>query len=365
MKRKLRILLTLLILVILGACRNDTGVIKTDESMTGAADSKQGETKVGNSVESTGDQTNESMDESNAGETDESIKVPTADTMDESSDVIEPNTLYAEGEDNAIDNPVLLPAPPFSYYISDKVTDKENKPIQLNERSSKANEITDDEYWFINNELSMNTSQIPVPSQDTTGNLQDEIYSVWNDLLITSAFYDDSYIYCTYGSDYSEGYILNIYDAITLKLIYSLDFSNYRYSPDYMKEDYDYIQQKVVWASIKNNILYISHSHNTYAKSSKNMNAYITAIDLLDMSVLWRTDALVCNSRNFQIHGDVIICGYGFTNEPDYLYQIDINTGKVLDKMQLKSAASYIIQKDDVVFVRTYNTDYEFDIQEK
>ncbi len=43
--------------------------------------------------------------------------------------------------------------------------------------------------------------------------------------IITSAFYDSSYIYCTYGSDFSQGYILNIYDTSTLKMAFSLDFS--------------------------------------------------------------------------------------------------------------------------------------------
>ncbi len=40
------------------------------------------------------------------------------------------------------------------------------------------------------------------------------------------------------------------------------------------------------WAVIKDNVLFISHCHKTYAKSSNNMNAYITAIDLSDMSIM-------------------------------------------------------------------------------
>jgi hypothetical protein len=194
------------------------------------------------------------------------------------------------------------------------------------------------------------------------GNLPSEIADTWNELIITSAFYDDFYIYSTYGADFSQGYILNIYDLKTYDMVYSIDFSNYRFTPDFIEPKNDSMQQKIYWAEIKDNILYISHCHNTYAESTGNMNAYITAIDLTDMSILWRTDALVSNSYNFIIVDQAIICGYGFTSEPDYLYQVDRYTGKVMDKILLKTAPTYIIKKDNILFVRTYNTDYEFDI---
>ncbi|WMJ87457.1 hypothetical protein [Anaerocolumna sp. MB42-C2] len=369
MKRKLMILITLLIVAILGACKNDAGkavygettdnaVIKTEAGKTeNSAKTKEISTEADDLKKNQTNASDESVGDSTGKTTKDSIEV-----TKHSTETIDTNKNYQGDNSFDINNPVLLPTPSFSYYKADKVTDNKNQPIQLVEKSKKANQITDDENWFINNKLSMNTLQIPIPSQNISDNLPDEIDGMWEDLPMTSAFHDDHYIYCIYGSDYSEGYILNIYDATSVRPVYSLDFSNYRYSPDYIEEDYDYIQQKINWASIKDNILYISHSHNTYAKSSKNMNGYITAIDLSDMSILWRTDALVSNSSNFQIIGNVIICGYGFTDEPDYLFQIDISSGKILDKKPLKSAASYIIQKDNVLFVRTYNTDYEFDI---
>ncbi len=257
---------------------------------------------------------------------------------------------------------VVMKKPSFHYYKSAKVSDKKTTPVKLKMKSSKANQIIDDEDWFVKNKLSLNTYEVPNPYRYISGDLPKGIDKTWNDLIITSAFYDASYIYCTYGSDFSEGYILNIYDAKTLELVHSFDFSNYRYSPKYVKADYDYIQQQINWAVIKDNILYVSHSHSTYAKSSSNMNAYITAINLKDRSILWRTKALVSNCSNFVIVDGVILCGYGFTNEPDYLYQIDLNTGKVLDKLLLKSGPSYIIKKGNSLYVRTYNMDYKFDI---
>jgi hypothetical protein len=253
---------------------------------------------------------------------------------------------------------VLLEEPPFSYFLAHGKVNKKAAALKLKVKSSKANSITDEENWLKKNKLSLNTYEVPNSYRMLSGNLPEEIDTKWNGLIITSAFYDKSYIYCIYGSDFSEGYILNIYDYNTLKILYSLDFTNYKYSPKYIKSDYEYIQQRVNWAAIKDDILYVSHSHNTYAKSSNNMNAYITAIDLSDMSIIWRTKALVSNSNNFVIVDNVILCGYGFTDEKDYLYQINRNNGVTISKTSLKSAASYLVKKGNSLYVRTYNTDY-------
>ncbi len=275
---------------------------------------------------------------------------------------VDQNTMAVRSASKEKSSTVVLDTPSFGYYQSDQVSDKKSKPVKLKLKSSKTNNITDEEQWFEKNKISIPTYQVPNSFRNLSGNLPEGIASEWQGLMITSAFYDASYIYCTYGKDFSEGYILTIYDSETLKIVYSLDFSNYRYSPKYVVADYDYIQQRINWAEIKDNILYVSHSHNTYAKSSNNQNAYITAIDLTDLSILWRTKALVSNSYNFVILDHVIICGYGFTAEPDYLYQVDLNTGKVLDKQPIKTAASYIIKKGSTLYVRTYNTDYQFKI---
>ncbi len=271
--------------------------------------------------------------------------------------------IEAETEDlTEADTPILLEMPSFQYYVSDKIEKKENVPLQLNLVTETTNAITDEEAWFADNELSLPTYEVPNSFQNMPGNLPEGIAEQSGDLIITSVFYDDDFIYCIYGADFSQGYILKIYDAVSLKIKYFFDFSNYCYSPEYVESDYDFIQQRITWAAIKDNILYISSGHNTYAQSSNGMNAYLTAIDLSDHSVLWRSNPLVSNAQNFQIVNDVILCGYGFTDEADYLYQIALSDGKVLDKIPLKSAASFIIQKGKELYVRTYNKNYIFEI---
>lgn len=260
--------------------------------------------------------------------------------------------------------PFLLDVPPFEYYLSDKVKVEKPQPLVLTLNQESANRIIDEDKWFQDNDLKLNRYDIADESNGYIGNLPNKIEKQYNDKTIVSAFYDNSYIYCVYGTDYSDGNLLRIYDSSSLELLYFLDFSNYILSPDYEEKDYEYISQAIKWASIKDNILYISNNHITYAKSSHNLNGYITAINLSDKSILWRSEALVQNAADFLIAGNSIICGYGFTDELDYLYQLDISTGRIIDSISLKTAPSYILKKDDILYVRTYNTNYEFKINE-
>jgi len=333
-QRTAAIILALLISITFSSCKNKTEEDTTQETINPTTEADYEENNM-----------------------EDSISVTTVPTQ-----LIEESITPAVTKDNTNIIPVILETPPFSYYLSDRVKPNDKQPIQLTMISSNSNEITDDDKWFIDNNLINHTYGVPNSYKNITGNQQDEKAEQREDLIKTSAFYDDSYIYYTYESSFSEGYILNIYDWNSLELIYALDFSNYCYAPEYNSEDFEFIQQEIKWAVIKDNILFVSHSHNTYAKSSNNMNAYITAIDLSDMAILWRTDPLVSNAYNFELIDDVIISGYGFTDEPDFLYQIDTSSGKIIDKVPLKSAAEYIIKKDNVLYVRTYNMNYEFEI---
>ncbi|MBQ9816668.1 MAG: hypothetical protein IJM59_04265 [Proteobacteria bacterium] len=110
------------------------------------------------------------------------------------------------------------------------------------------------------------------------------------------------------------------------------------------------------YAVVKDDTLYVSIAHRTYSKMNPN-TAFIIAMDL-EGNVLWRSKTLVCNAQNFLIIDDTIICGYGFTDEPDFVYTLDRNTGAVIDKIPLRSGPDYFILSDGVIRLSTYNTDY-------
>lgn len=359
MKQKLAIMVILLFIVIsIGACSKESDNLLDS---TGKIESQNDGKIIDESVKETVEESkNESEDTQEVNEEEPSVEPVSGTNNSEDGVAITNETNEAETSINTI----RLEAPPFHYYISEKAkeTITENKPIQLNVVSSKTNQITDEEQWFVSNNITLNTYLEFNDPVTNNGENSPNNSDFWENLYATKVIYDDSYIYCIYGANYTEGYILNIYDAKTMKLVYSLDFLNYKYAPEYIAEHYEFIQQKLNWAAIKEDVLYVSYSHNTYAKSSNDMNAFITAIDLSSMEIIWNTDALVSNSYNFLIVNDTIICGYGFTNEEDFLYQINISSGEIQDKIPLKSAPSYIIKKDNTLFVRTYNTDYELKI---
>ena len=53
--------------------------------------------------------------------------------------------------------------------------------------------------------------------------------------------------------------------------------------------------------------------------------------------------------------GDLIVSGYGFTAEPDYLYLLDRRSGKVLDRVPVPSAPEILKLRGDRLHVRTYD----------
>ena len=247
----------------------------------------------------------------------------------EGTEYVEPteNTDNTDTADDTITEPLFIRMenPSWEYYTAESVVSG-TKPYGIKLLEESANEIIDTDAWFERNDLQL------------IGNVEEEEYGCYID-------YDGVIVCITKGGE----------------VIAELEFTEFMYAPDLVEEDRDYVDEKVRDAKIRNGVLYVSISHLTYAESAPS-NAYIMAISLEDYSVIWKSEPLVCNSYNFEIVDDIIFTGYGFTAEPDYLFQIDRLTGTVLETYKLKSKADYIICKDDKLYVRTYDTDYVFEV---
>lgn len=274
-----------------------------------------------------------------------SVEIEATDEMIESIEIIETieiaETTEAISEmetteieqssvDNAITEPIFIRMenPSWERYTAeDKLTG--TKPFGMKLLEESTNNITDTDEWFVNNDLQLN------------GNSNEEEYGCYID-------YDGVIVCITKGGE----------------VIAELEFSEYMYAPDLVEADRDFVDERVRDAKINDGILYVSISHLTYAESAPS-NAYITAISLEDYSVIWKSEPLVCNAYNFEIVDDIIFTGYGFTAEPDYLFQLDRLTGCVLEQYKIDSRADYIIYKDEKLYVRTYNTDYVFEVEKQ
>ena len=176
---------------------------------------------------------------------------------------------------------------------------------------------------------------------------------------------DNNYNYIAYGP-----YSLN--DPLSMRLFLTnndntaivgdYQFDKYIYPPRYIESDKQFVNMKVRQFKVCDNILYFSHYHNTYAKSSCGMNGYITALNIETGEIVWTSAPLTCNS-DFIIYDNYIITGYGFTDEPDYLYVLDKYNGAFIKKVSLANGPEIITMKDNHIFVKTYSYEYEFVIE--
>ncbi|MBG7601520.1 MAG: hypothetical protein IZT60_03105 [Gammaproteobacteria bacterium] len=245
---------------------------------------------------------------------------------------------------------VLLEKPPFQYFAADGVVQGKKPHIRLEMKAESANRIIDEEAWFSDNELHLGSSEKVPP----------HVAGAIDGHKLVRAIPGSGYLSLVYADDQDEGRYLFLWSMKSRRYEYGFDFGSYLYAPGETEIDKQVITQSIDWVIVKGSVLYISHSHKTYASSSRDMNAYITAIDLNSRKLLWRSEPLVSNAANFDVVGNTIISGYGFSAEPDYLYLLDTSNGRQIEKIALRTGPQYIISKDDLVFVRTYNTDYVF-----
>jgi hypothetical protein len=135
-----------------------------------------------------------------------------------------------------------------------------------------------------------------------------------------------SHLFLVYGGRY----------LVKASQSYAIDFINFIRPPNgaWLEE--------IRWAREIDGVLYVEHTHLTYASATRRRNAYVSAIDLDKKKTLWRSPALVASARTFAVPGNFIVSGYGFTAEPDFLYLLDRRTGRVLDRLPVASAPEII-----------------------
>jgi hypothetical protein len=200
--------------------------------------------------------------------------------------------------------------------------------------------------------------------KDSSDYLDTEVWATKNGFEYARLPYsDDKYRYDPFGGgEYGYEYQgINIWDKDTDEYIASFDLSLVCNGPDKESDDISSANQCINWVQVVDNTLYASIGHNGYS-SEEPWSNYMVAIDMKTKKLLWRSEPNVSNFNNFKIVDDTIICGYGFTAEPDYLYLLDRFTGDKVDEIKLDSAPSQFEVRDDILYVATYNTAYEFKI---
>lgn len=271
-----------------------------------------------------------------------------------------PGTMTPDRSNAAPVEVIVMEEPPFAAKLAVDPLAKTRKFPVLKQISATANDIIDHQKWISENGIEPLFLAVPNAISGAPGDLPPSVPARAGDMILVRAFRDEGTGYAIYGEDFSAGPFLTLWTPDFGSLVGQFDFSPYRNSPKVVAGDENYVDQATRFASVVDGVLYVSHAHNTYAKSSMGMNAYITAVEVATGKMLWRSAPLVSNGESFIIKGDGIICGYGFTDEQDYLYVLDRHTGKTVSKTLVKSGPERLALIGDILHVRTYNTDYQF-----
>lgn len=157
-----------------------------------------------------------------------------------------------------------------------------------------------------------------------------------------NSFYDDNYQYLWSGED------LYIFENGTGNCLYVLTYPTDKW----------YINGNN--ACLRDGIFYGASVTNGYAQPD---TCFMFAYDLEDNKLLWRSADQTYNSMNFIVKDNVILCGYGFTSEDDYLYQLDLHTGEILSSLKLKKQPDLLVYQDHMLYVHTYSYNYTIEIE--
>jgi hypothetical protein len=218
---------------------------------------------------------------------------------------------------------------------------------------SSSSFVGDSVSWVRDNGLDLREYQVPGDTvrQLALPKLPGFVAPTYRGHRLVKAIRQQKTILLVYGRDFASGRFLVAVDTKG-RTRYALDFLAYGNTPVGSP-----LYQRVVWAAEANGVLYVETAHATYAKDSGLRNGYVTAIDLATRKVRWRSAALVANALRFELYGSLIVTGYGFTEESDFLYLLDRRSGKLVGRASLPTAADYVVRKGDLLYVRTYDHD--------
>jgi len=250
-----------------------------------------------------------------------------------------------KASDGAKDLPVTkLETPPATYSLKKAVPGVTSpSTVKLVVQSNKPNLITDDAAWFKANGIS------PSVSRPRGSDIPEHVAGAVPDAgPLQMLFHQPTYDVAAYGTAlgvFAPGKLPRLFDAKGPMTTSSADFLGLDY------------------AVVTGDTLLVQTSRNGYSKEVGGKTAYISAYDFTEGTLRWQSDALVANASDFVVTNDAVISGYGFTAEPDFLFVLDLATGKTLSKVSVPSGPTELSLSGDRLLVRTYDHDLLYRVE--
>jgi hypothetical protein len=141
-----------------------------------------------------------------------------------------------------------------------------------------------------------------------------------------------------------------------------LDLDAFRHPPKPNPQWAQFAVQDATYAQVRGNTLYVCNGGGSYARDVRGKKGFVTAINLVAAQTLWRSDPLVCNST-FAVTGEHLVTGYGFTDEPDFLYVLSAADGVSLAKAPLQSGPDTVTLNAGTLRVEAYAHRYAFELR--
>ena len=120
-------------------------------------------------------------------------------------------------------------------------------------------------------------------------------------------------------------------------------------------------RQSVNWAVVKDGILYFSISG--LMGFDNGLNAYVVAVDISTDKTLWVSKPNTCNTDNFLIIDNSIVCGFGDTGKPDFINVLNRFTGVQKQQLWVANAPQWLaLGSDGRLYVSLYDKHVAFKI---
>jgi hypothetical protein len=107
--------------------------------------------------------------------------------------------------------------------------------------------------------------------------------------------------------------------------------------------------------------LYFNEACQSYSAEARGRCSALVRVDPVRGTLDWRSRNLVSNNV-FIFSGPYLVAGYGFTREPDFLFLVSPETGRVLATRPLDSAHSYLEERDGIIHAVTTHQRYRLRI---
>ena len=139
------------------------------------------------------------------------------------------------------------------------------------------------------------------------------------------------------------------------------DHENQRFHAETSAGGADIDRQSFTWAVVKDGILYFSIGG--LDGFDNGLNAYIVAVDTNTDKTLWLSKPNTCNSENFLIIDNSIVCGYGGTGVTDYVNVLNRFTGVQKQHLWVATAPYWFaLGSDGKLYVSLYDKHISFKV---